>query len=334
MNTDAAPARTEQCVSQMAHTAQKEDNVRVLVTGGAGFIGSHLVKALLSEGHEVVVLDNLYRSERANVPTAAEFFYGDIRDRERVRQAVRGCDHVYHLAAQSNVMGAVSDIDYSFTTNVVGTYNVLSVSLEEGVAKVLVASSREVFGDAKVLPAREDHPAVAKNAYGASKAAGELYCRIFHETYGLDTGVLRMTNAYGPGDSGRVIPNWIERAARGQPLELYGGDQVVDFFPVELGVRAFLRAGQTPLNGEPVNIGSGQGTELRELAERIRHLPVTPVAVDLHPARSVEVTRFVADVTRMRTVLGLEPPSDPLIGLPALWELAHAQVAAARAAAR
>lgn len=298
--------------------------MKVLVTGATGFIGAHLVDALVDRGHRIVSLDNGRRGDPAKLSAhvargAATPIEGDIRDLATLRDAAAGCRRIYHLAAQSNVLGAVSDTDYSFTSNVIGTYNVLVVARDLGIERVVFTSSREAYGEVDRVPVAEDRPLNPKNAYGASKAAGELYCRAFQNTYGLDVSVLRLANVYGPGDRDRVIPIWLDRARRGLDLELYGGAQVLDLVPVDLVVEALLRAGEIALEGMPVNVGSGAGTILRDLAERIQALPGAQVGVQILPARSVEVTRFVADVARMRAVLGLEPPADPLAGLPALW---------------
>jgi UDP-glucose 4-epimerase len=215
------------------------------------------------------------------------------------------------------VLGAVTDPDYAFTTNVVGTYQVLQAARAAGVARLVFTSSREVYGEVDQLPVAEDRPLNPKNGYGVSKAAGDLYCRAAE---GLAVSVLRLANVYGPGDHGRVIPLWLERARRGDDLELYGGEQVIDFVPVSLVVEALRRAAGTDLQGQAVNVGSGAGTSLRDLAARVQALPGARAAVRLLPARSMEVTRFVADLRRMRAVLELEPPADPLADLPALWE--------------
>lgn len=299
--------------------------MKVLVTGGAGFIGRHLVRALVEAGTEVMVLDNLYRGHRAALKDMAarnrvHVTEGDIRDRPTVREAVRGVQRIYHLAAQSNVLGAVSDVDYSFTTNVIGTFNVFQTACDEGVERVVFTSSREVYGEVDRLPVTEDRPLNPKNPYGASKVAGEVYGRVMATTFGIDVSVLRLANVYGPGDRGRVIPIWLQQAHEGRDLEVYGGEQVLDFVPVGLAVAAIQNAGEMTLGGQAVNVGSGIETRLLELAERIRHLPGAHVNVLRRPARSVEVSRFAADVTRMQTVLGLTPPSDPLAELAALWE--------------
>lgn len=294
--------------------------MRILVTGGAGFIGAHLVATLVASGNEVLVLDNLRRGARGAVPEGTRFVEGDLRDVETLRAAMRGAERVYHLAAQSNVLGAVADVDYSFTSNVVGTFNVLAAARGAGVARVVFSSSREAYGEVDRLPVAEDRPMNPKNAYGASKVAGEVYCRVFQSAYGLDVSVVRLSNVYGAGDRERVIPLWLQRASRGEDRELYGGEQILDFVPVELVVAALQRAGETALEGQPVNIGSGKGTTLRALAARVSALPGAGGRLRVLPARQAEVTRFVADVSRMRALLKIDPPDDPLVGLDTLWE--------------
>jgi nucleoside-diphosphate-sugar epimerase len=298
--------------------------MRCAVTGGAGFIGGHLVDALLStEGTDVLVLDNLRRGRLANLAKhdghpRFRFLPADVRDVEAVHGAMAGAELVYHLAAQSNVMGALSDPRYSFETNVCGTYNVLEAAASAGVRRVVFASSREVYGDALALPVGEQSPLAAKNTYGASKVAGEAYCATFANVFGLETAVLRFANVYGPCDRDRVIPLWLDRAVAGDDLEVYGGDQVIDFVPVRLAVQALLRAADAQIVGQPVNVGSGEGTPLLALAQRIIEVTGSTSEVRILPSRGAEVRRFVADVERMRTVLGLQPPPDPLEALPML----------------
>ena len=293
--------------------------MKILVTGGAGFIGSHLVDALVDRGDEVVVLDNFRRGrlehiERHVDARAITLVAGDIRDERTLASAIEGVELVYHLAAQSNVMGAVTDMDYSFTTNVVGTYNVLKASADAGVRRLVFASSREVYGDSDDIPVREDAPLAAKNPYGASKLAGEAYCRVWHAATGLDCMVLRFANVYGPRDRDRVIPTWLRRAGVGDDLEVYGGRQVLDFIWVRHAVDALLAAAGCRNDGA-VNVGSGEGVPILDLGKRILELKLAGSQLRILPARSVEVVRFVADVGRMRSVLGLEPPSDSLAAL-------------------
>ncbi len=243
---------------------------------------------------------------------------GDIRDQHALAEQMLGAEVVFHLAAQSNVMGAVAGVGYSFTTNVAGTFNVLKAAGDLGVRRVVFSSSHEVYGEARALPVREDHPMDSKNTYGASKAAGELYCRVFQTTFGLETAILRLANVYAPRDFGRVIPLWLGWAAEGRDLIVYGGDQLIDFVWVDQVVEALMRAATADIAGQPINVGSGQGTPILQLAERILALTGAGSRLDRRPARSAEVTAFQADVTRMREQLGLEPPDDSLFALPRL----------------
>lgn len=299
--------------------------MHVVVTGGAGFIGSHLVDALLADRGVagVLVVDNLRRGRLANLAQhdgdpRFGFLPGDIREPRLVEEALRGAEVVFHLAAQSNVMGAVGDPRYSFETNVAGTYNVLEAAHRARVRRVVLASSREAYGEARVVPVTEEHPLHAKNTYGASKVAAETYCRTFTNVFGLETVILRFANVYGPRDFDRVIPLWLDRASRSEPLDLYGGGQVIDFVWVGQVVEALRRAAHAGVVGTPINVAGGVGTPIRDLASRILDLTGSHSTVRVEAARAAEVTRFVADVGRMRDLLGLTPPADPLEYLPCL----------------
>jgi UDP-glucose 4-epimerase len=291
---------------------------KVLVTGGAGFIGGHLVARLLARGDEVVVLDNLRRGDRQRVEALlgggrGRFVEDDIRRMAALEGAVQGCDVVFHLAAQSNVMGAVTDPDYSVTTNVLGTFNVLRSAAEARVSRVVFTSSREVYGEPRALPVSEDEPLLAKNPYGASKVAGEAYCRAFATTHGLHVEVVRLANVYGAGDSDRVIPLWLTAAQEGRDLMVYGGEQVIDFLWVGTAVEALLFAAERGLPG-PVNIASGVATRIVDLAARVLGVTGATSRIVRTPARELEVAKFVADTSRMRS-LGLVPEADPLAHL-------------------
>ena len=299
--------------------------MKTIVTGGAGFIGSHLVDRLArNKWGEIIILDNLARGKMENLlqhrgNPNVQFFPADIRNYDLLRDHVRGAEVVFHLGAQSNVMGAVADLDYSFTTNVVGTYNVLKAK-ECGVRRVVFTSSREAYGEPQYLPVDENHPIGSKNTYGASKVAGEMYARVFYNNFGLETAVLRLANAYGPRDFDRVIPIWLGRACQGLDLVVYGGKQIIDFVWIDQIMEALVRASKANIIGQPINVGSGQGTPLLNLARRILSLVDSPSQLDIQPARSVEVVRFTAKIDLMREKLGLEPPDDPLFGLPTLVE--------------
>jgi UDP-glucose 4-epimerase len=293
----------------------------VLVTGGLGFIGGHLVDGLLAAGvNDIRVFDN----HRRAVTNAQDWpvdkvalIRGDVRDRTELQKAMQGCEVVYHLAAQSNVLGAISDPDYSFSTNVGGTLNVLIAAKDVGVRRIVFTSSREVYGDQDQIPIPESAPLRPKNLYGASKAAGEMYCRALGDR-DLEVVVTRLANVYGPRDRDRVIPIFLECALNGAPLTVYGGDQVIDFVWIDTVIETLLAVGFTADASEPVNIGSGVGTTVLELARRILDLvPSNSQCVRL-PVRNVEVSRFVADISRAKSVLGMPSPDEPLVYLPQL----------------
>jgi UDP-glucose 4-epimerase len=297
---------------------------KILVTGGAGFIGSHLVDRLLtSQRDHVVVFDNLSRGRWANVAHHRDnpnfqLVEGDVADAEAVRAAVRGASYVYHLAARAHVAGAENDAETTFASNVIGTFNVLRAASLHGVERVLFASSRQVYGEPIGLPVDEDSPLLAINAYGASKVAGEAYCRAFRREFGLQVGILRLSNVYGPRDVGRVIPNWIAQALSGRQLNVFGGKQVIDLVWIDQVVEALTRAAALGGPLPPMNIGSGTGTRIVDLARRIARLACGQPHITFEPARSFEVTRFVANIDRMRQLLGIEPPLDPMMYLPSL----------------
>jgi UDP-glucose 4-epimerase len=288
---------------------------KVLVTGGAGFIGTHLVTRLVASGVDVVVLDNMKRGKPARLASfVAEgrvtIVEDDIRSFEPTAAAAAGCAVVYHLAAQSNVMGASDDPTYSVTTNVDGTVNVLRAAVHAKVPRVVFTSSREIYGEPPTLPISEDSPMAPKNLYGASKVAGEAYCRAFAANDGLKIEIVRLSNVYGPGDNGRVIPLWLGAAQTGEDLRVYGGGQILDFLWVGTAVDALMRAAEKGLPG-PTNIGSGVGTSILDLATKCLEVTRSKSKVVRVAAREIEVAKFVADTTRMRA-FGLMPEADPL----------------------
>ncbi|MBV9172336.1 MAG: SDR family NAD(P)-dependent oxidoreductase [Chloroflexi bacterium] len=291
---------------------------RMVVTGAAGFIGSHLVDRLLANGAtHVVGFDNFSRGRLENLAHLSddrrfELVVGDVRSTSDVSAVVTGANVVYHLAAQSRVMDGVRDVNYTFETNVCGTFNVLRAAAEKGVSCVVFASSREVYGEPMALPVDEESPLSPINSYGASKLAGEAYCRAFRREFGLQTVVLRLANVYGRRDTGRVIPLWLERANARQDLLVYGGKQVVDFVWVGQVVDALTRAGGLDVAVPPINVGSGTGTRIVDLARRIARMADGQVRVRLEAARKMEVTRYIASIQRMREILQIEPMLDPL----------------------
>ncbi|HEY6202662.1 MAG TPA: NAD-dependent epimerase/dehydratase family protein [Candidatus Limnocylindria bacterium] len=294
---------------------------RVVVTGGAGFIGSHLVDALLDgDAVEVIVVDNMTRGRPENLAARENdprlrIVHADVRDLAEMRRVFRGATLVYHLAAQSTVMGAAADADYTFGTNVVGTYNVLNAAAAHGIRRVLFTSSREVYGEPVSLPVDEAHPLYSINLYGASKVAGEALCRAFARERGVETTVLRLANVYGERDFGRVIPHWIGEARKGRDLVVYGGEQIIDFIWIGDVVRALRHAADADVALPPINVASGTGTKILDLARRIAQMSGASIEIRVEPRRSIEVVRFVGSTDRMVALLGVQSPPDPLYQL-------------------
>jgi UDP-glucose 4-epimerase len=289
--------------------------MKILVTGGAGFIGSHLVDRLVRDSsHRIIVYDNFSRGRLDNLSAAADrvtIVRGDITDRVSLQKVVKDIDLIYHLAAQSNVLGAVQNPDSSFESNVVGTYEVLRAAASSGVRRVVFTSSREVYGDPTSLPVKEDAPIQPKNAYGVSKAAGELYCRHF-AGQGLDIVVLRLSNVYGSRDFDRVIPLFIEQSQREKALTVFGQNKVLDFLWIDDLVEVLCKTADCPCPSGPVNIGSGKGVNLIDLAKRVAAASDHNVEVNIAADRSPEVGRFVADISTAITLFGLKRPADPI----------------------
>ncbi|MCD4691910.1 MAG: SDR family NAD(P)-dependent oxidoreductase [Calditrichales bacterium] len=292
--------------------------MKILVTGGAGFIGSHLAGRLISDGYDVVVTDNLFRGKLENIKQHIDsgkinFHNTDIRDYSGLLKVMRGCEVVFHLAAQSNVMGAVENIDYSFESNVVGCFNTLKAAKETGVKRFIFSSSREAYGEAQYLPVDEKHPLSSKNTYGASKVAGEKYCEVFQNMYDLETVIFRLANVYGERDYNRVIPIFLNNAFNKKDIHIYGGKQVIDFISIEIIVEAFMQAinNQEALSG-PTNVGAGKGVTLFDLADRIIKLSDTDIKVAVDPPRTVEVVKFTANIERFKKIFDIHLPEDPL----------------------
>lgn len=311
----------------MTAPSRRTELVRILVTGGAGFIGNHLVQYLLRHCHcRITVIDNFTRASLASLPVDERLrvIQADVCDGQVMAQAVRGIDIVFHLAAVSSVGWAESGVEDTMQSNVCGTSEVLRAASLAGVRRLVFASSREVYGDVARLPVPEDAPLAPKNIYGASKVAAEALCRHLLP----QTVILRLANVYGPGDRDRVIPIFLDKAARGEDIVLYGGNQVVDFVWIEDVVDAMIAAAFGPTVEGPINIGAGIGVTISELAELILRLSDTRCAIRRRPSRSMEVDQYVADISRACALLGMVRPTVPLAHLPRLMELKFAEDAA------
>lgn len=249
--------------------------VKVIVTGGAGFIGSHLVDALIYKGYNVVVIDNLIAGKKENLNPKAKFHKMDIRDLEKIKPAFKGVDYVFHLAARPRVPFSVEYPAEAHTNNALGTLNVLIAAKDAKVKKIVYSSSSSVNGDQKELPLREDMIPKPKSPYALQKLIGEEYCRLFYELYGLPTVSLRYFNVYGPrlaleGAYSLVMGVFLKQKMAGEPLTIEGdGKQTRDFTHVRDVVRANILAAESNKTGkaEIINIGAGNNVSINKIAE-------------------------------------------------------------------
>ncbi len=291
-----------------------------LVTGGGGFIGSHLIARLLREGHSVRVLDNFATGRRENLQDVLgeiELIEGDLQSYERVHNAVRGCELAFHLGALPSVPRSIQDPLTSNATNVVGTLNVLLAARDEGVRRVVYASSSSIYGASVELPKREEMHPLPIAPYAVSKLAAEGYCRAFHEVYGLETVALRYFNVFGPGQDPQsqyaaVIPNFITAVLEDRRPVVHGdGEQSRDFTYVDNAVDANLLAASAPgAAGKAFNVACGERTSLNEVIARLATLAGREVeAVNTDP-RPGDVGHSLADISHAREILGYEPAVD------------------------
>jgi len=290
---------------------------RALVTGGAGFIGSHLTDALLARGWSVRVLDDFSSGRRENLAPAAgriELVEGDFSDPEVAARAVAGAEVVFHQGAVPSVPRSVAEPVRTNRVNVDGTLLVLEAARQAGVRRVVYAASSSAYGDTEVLPKVETMPASPRSPYALQKYAGEVYCQLYHELYGLETVALRYFNIFGPRQDPKsvyaaVVPLFITACLRGEGPTIHGdGEQSRDFTFVEDAVRANLAAADAPrAPGQVVNVAGGKRVTLNQLLATIQGIVGSRVAATHGPARVGDVRHSLADLGRARELLGWEP---------------------------
>jgi UDP-glucose 4-epimerase len=290
--------------------------MRALVTGGAGFIGSNLARALLEAGDEVRVLDNFSTGSRANLDgLEIEIVEGELRSYERVHNAVRDAEVVYHLGALGSVPRSVQDPLTSSAVNVEGTLNVLLAARDSGVRRVVFSSSTSVYGTSRELPTREDSPLDPISPYGVAKLAAERYCISFSRVYdSFETVVLRYFNVFGPRQSpssqyAAAIPLFIEAVAAGEPVTIHGdGEQSRDFTYVDNVVAATVAAAQAKgASGRAFNVAGGSPASVNAVADTIGRILGKPVEKLHGPPRPGDIRDSWADLTAARETLGFEP---------------------------
>ena len=289
---------------------------RYLVTGGAGFIGSHLVEALVARGERVRVLDDLSTGKRENLSTIlgdVELLVGDVADPRAVDRAMDGCEIAVHLAAVASVQPSLANPLHTNRVNVGGTLNVLDAARRASVDRVVFASSCAFYGHHAAFPLGEDLPPQPLSPYAAAKAAGEMYCAAFHASYGLPTVSLRFFNIYGPRQDptnpySGVISIFTSRLHQGKAPVIYGdGEQTRDFVYVEDLVRALLLACEREAAvGEVFNVASGTQTSILQLVAILNQVLGTDLSPRFEPARPGEVRYSEGNARRARNVLGWE----------------------------
>lgn len=288
--------------------------MKVLVTGGAGFIGSNLVNQLLIQGNEVIVLDNLMSGYRSNLApfSEARFIQGDIRDDIAVADAIQGVEVVFHLAAS---VGNKRSIDYPLIDaeiNVIGTLKVLEAARRAGVRKIVASSSAGIFGELKTLPIKEDHPVEPDTPYGSTKLCMEKLCLAYAKLYDIEAVCLRYFNVYGPNQRfdayGNVIPIFVFQMLRGEMLTIFGdGEQTRDFLNVKDVVQANIKAALSQGVSGAFNLGSGTRITINKLVEVLKDAADINATLQYGPERPGDVRHSLADISAAQSAFGFSP---------------------------
>ncbi len=295
--------------------------MRVLVTGGAGFIGSHIAERLILLGHEVTVLDDLSTGKKENLEDLMDhprflFCEGSVLDPPLLREIIkaRQIQHICHQAARPSVARSINDPLATHEVNVTGTLHVLKAAQDNRCLRVVIASSSSIYGNTPVLPKHEDMSYCPRSPYAASKVACELYLKVFHTVYGLQSFGLRYFNVYGPRQDptshyAAVIPKFIQLALKGEPLPIEGdGNQTRDFTYIDDVVNANLLAlTVSETQGECMNIGYGMRTSIRSLAEMIIQQTHSSSKIVYTDPRPGDVRDSLADISQAGRFLGYKP---------------------------
>ena len=297
-------------------------NTNVLVTGGAGFIGSNLVKQLIKDGNDVTVIDNFMSGYRSNLnpfPTV-KIIEGDIRDKEVVEKAMQNIEVVFHFAAS---VGNKRSIDFPITDaeiNVLGTLNILEAARKAGVRKIVTSSSAGIFGELKTLPIKEDHPIEPDSPYGCTKLAEEKLCLAYAKLYDIEAVCLRYFNVYGPNQRfdayGNVIPIFVFKMLRHEPLTIFGdGEQTRDFVHVDDVVQANIKAAESAGVSGAFNIASGNYITINRLVEMIIKNKPNYVKIEYGSERPGDVRDSLADISFAHQKINYTPTVDIENGL-------------------
>src|SRR6266849_5531874 len=306
---------------------------RYLITGGAGFIGSHIAEALLDQGESVRVFDNLATGRQTNLAALegrAQFIHGDLRDFDSVKAAIKGVEVVFHQGALASVPRSIADPIASLETNINGTQNVLIAARDAGVRRVVYASSSSVYGNTPVLPKREDMPTNPMSPYAVQKLTGELLCGVFGRIYGLETVALRYFNVFGPrqdptSEYAAVIPRFLTALIeKRRPIVFGDGEQTRDFTYIANVVQANLLAATSPdAVGYALNIGCGEQISLNTLLQVAGELLNVDVHAEYREARPGDVRDSRADISLAQRLLGYKPTIGLREGLASTLDALH-----------
>ncbi len=315
-------------------------SARYLVTGGAGFIGSHITEALLRKGETVRIFDNCATGRQDNIDFLKtlsgklEVFSGNLRDRDAVAEAVQGVEVIFHQAALASVPRSIANPALSLETNINGTQNVLLAARDAGIRRVVYASSSSVYGNTPTLPKHEEMALEPLSFYAVHKLTGELLCGVFTRIYGLETVALRYFNVFGPrqdphSEYAAVIPRFLTALLSGQRPIVYGdGEQTRDFTYVGNVVQAnLLAATAIEANGQAINIGCGERVSLNKVLEIARKLLHSDTEAEYRTARPGDVHDSLADIRKAKRLLGYEPSVHFAEGLEHTVEAMYAPVA-------
>lgn len=299
------------------HGTTQVTTAKYLVTGGAGFIGSHIAEALLERGETVRVLDNLATGRLVNLRTLegrVQFVQGDLRNSDTIKTAVQGVEVIFHQAALASVPRSIAEPVASLESNISGTQNVLLAARDAGVRRVVYASSSSVYGDTPTLPKSEDMPANPQSPYAVHKLTGELLCRVFTRIYGLETVALRYFNVFGPRQDpnsqyAAVIPRFVMALLENRRPVVFGdGEQTRDFTYIENVVQANILAATAPdAVGHAMNVGCGEQISLNTVLRLAGDLLGMPAQADYHEARTGDVKHSLADIRLAERLLGYRP---------------------------
>ncbi|MFH0780014.1 MAG: SDR family oxidoreductase [Parcubacteria group bacterium] len=293
-----------------------QNNLKFLVTGGAGFIGSNIVKELLKQDYQVRVVDNLSTGNIENIQTVMgqiEFFKGDLSELSVARQALKDIDIVFHEAAVPSVQRSIADPLSVNAANINATLNVLAAARESKIKKLVYASSSSVYGNAKTLPKRETDPIDPISPYALTKFVGERYCQLFNKLYGLPTICLRYFNVFGPSQNAAsqysaVIPKFITAILNGESPIVYGdGEQSRDFTYVDNVVSANILAAFSDADGEVVNIACNERITLNQIVETINKHQGTTIAPNHAAEKPGDIKHSLADISKAQKLIGYKP---------------------------